>query len=80
MRSLQERKQYYTEQAKTIKDNFQANHPDYVYTRRSSKKRALVDVEAGSSKKFKGSDAVSEGPRYFLSFFLLSFHLYEVAD
>lgn len=47
----------YTSRAKDIKDTFQANHPEYVYTRRSSKKRPAGDAE-GSSKKFKGSDGV----------------------
>ncbi|KAF9980927.1 hypothetical protein BGZ65_004509 [Modicella reniformis] len=62
-----DRKQYYTAQAKIIKDNFQATHPDYVYTRRSSKKRALADVESGSSKKFKGSDSYGGGGGYVSS-------------
>ncbi|KAK3844767.1 MAG: high mobility group box domain-containing protein [Linnemannia gamsii] len=51
-----ERKSLYTSRAKDIKDTFQSNHPDYVYTRRSSKKRGLNDVDAGPSKKYKGSD------------------------
>ncbi|KAG0212070.1 hypothetical protein BGX31_001567, partial [Mortierella sp. GBA43] len=56
-----ERKAVYTSQAKEIKDSFQVSHPDYVYTRRSSKKRALADVDSGSSKKFKGSDNYGGG-------------------
>ncbi|KAF9957509.1 hypothetical protein BGZ70_009490 [Mortierella alpina] len=55
-----ERKSLYTSRAKDIKDTFQANHPEYVYTRRSSKKRPAGDAE-GSSKKFKGSEGYDDG-------------------
>ncbi|KAI7820507.1 high mobility group box domain-containing protein [Gamsiella multidivaricata] len=62
-----DRKRLYTSRARDIKDTFQANHPEYVYTRRSSKKRALADADSGSSKKFKGSDNYGDGNNYATS-------------
>lgn len=47
----------YTLRAKGIKDDFQITNPDYVYTRRTSKKRSYEDSGSGS-KRFKGSDEV----------------------
>ncbi|KAG0311428.1 hypothetical protein BG000_006674, partial [Podila horticola] len=52
-----ERKALYTSRAKDIKDTFQATHPDYVYTRRSSKKRG-ADGDAGESAKRQKSENV----------------------
>ncbi|KAI8599260.1 high mobility group box domain-containing protein [Dissophora ornata] len=59
-----DQKSLYTSRAKDIKDTFQSNYPEYVYTRRSSKKRALADVDSGSSKKFKGADNYGESGSY----------------
>lgn len=47
----------YTLRAKGIKDDFQITNPDYVYTRRTSRKRSYEDSGSGS-KRFKGSDEV----------------------
>lgn len=49
------KKMGYTLRAKGIKDDFQITNPDYVYTRRTSKKRSYEDSGSGS-KRFKGSD------------------------
>ncbi|KAG0345494.1 hypothetical protein BG005_001280 [Podila minutissima] len=49
------KKMGYTLRAKGIKDDFQVTNPDYVYTRRTSKKRSYEDSGSGS-KRFKGSD------------------------
>ncbi|KAF9580838.1 hypothetical protein BGW38_002357 [Lunasporangiospora selenospora] len=56
-----ERKELYASRAKDIKDNFQTTFPEYVYTRRSSKKRPHGDMDAGSSKKFKGGEYDENG-------------------
>ncbi|KAF9186561.1 hypothetical protein BGZ51_001915, partial [Haplosporangium sp. Z 767] len=60
-----ERKKLYTSRAKDIKDTFQTNHPDYVYTRRSSKKRRISEAENENSKKFKGENNNGEAYTYY---------------
>ncbi|KAF9155190.1 Transcription factor SOX-7 [Actinomortierella ambigua] len=52
-----ERKAFYTERAKYIREKFNDKHPDYVYTRRSSKKRTFEDDGGGVDKKYKSESA-----------------------